>query len=81
MPVAQAMGFCGGSLAAPIIFGGAVAESGALGKPGTKMLHDALLSDAAIDQRIDLALSAIVIPKPAAASKGTPRRSRTKGQQ
>ena len=65
MPVPQALGFCAGSLAAPILFGGAVAESGALGKAGTKHLEQALLSDAAIDQRIELALGAITHPRPA----------------
>jgi AcrR family transcriptional regulator len=80
IPVPQAMGFCAGSLAAPIIFGGAVAESGSLGKAGTKMLQEVLLSDAAIDQRIELALSAIALPKPARkpASKARPPRTRGK---
>jgi AcrR family transcriptional regulator len=59
MPVPQALGFCAGSLAMPIIFGGAVAESGALGKAGAKRLTEALLSDAAIDERIEMALAAI----------------------
>lgn len=74
MAVAQAMGFCAGSLAAPIIFGGAVAESGTLGKAGAKMLHEALLCDAAIDERIELALSAIIVHRPARSPKGEPRR-------
>ena len=59
MPVAQALGFCAGSLAMPIIFGGAVAESGALPKPMARALEKELLSDAAIDARIELALAAI----------------------
>ncbi len=59
MPVPQALGFCAGSLAMPILFGGAVAESGALGKAGTKMITAALLTDAAIDERIEMALAAI----------------------
>jgi AcrR family transcriptional regulator len=78
LPVPQIMGFCAGSLAAPIVFGGAVAESGSLGKAGTKMLHDALLSDEAIDQRIELALSAITQPARKPASK--PRKSGTRGK-
>lgn len=80
IPVPQAMGFCAGSLAAPIIFGGAVADSGALGKPGTKMLQEVLLSDAAIDQRIELALSAITLPQPARKPEPKPRPSRAKGK-
>ena len=67
MPVAQALGFCAGGLAMPIIFGGAVVESGALGTAGSRALDKALLSDEAIDGRIDLALAAIsAAPRPAA---------------
>jgi AcrR family transcriptional regulator len=73
LPLAQALGFCAGSLALPIIFGGAVADSGALGRDGSRGLEAALLSDAAIDQRIDLAIAAITLPAPAAA----PVRART----
>ena len=62
MPVAQAMGFCAGSLATPILFAGAIVEAGSLDKAGARMLEAALLSDAAIDQRIDLALAALAIP-------------------
>jgi hypothetical protein len=73
MPVPQALGFCAGSLAMPIIFGGAVAASGALGKAGSKMLTEALLTDAAIDERIELALAAISIPAAAARGKTATR--------
>jgi AcrR family transcriptional regulator len=59
MPVAQALGFCAGSLAMPILFGGAVAESGALAPRASRALETALVSDKAIDARIDLALAAI----------------------
>jgi hypothetical protein len=59
MPVAQALGFCAGSLAMPIIFGGAVAERGGLPSRAARALENDLLSDKAIDQRIDLALAAI----------------------
>ena len=64
IPAPQALGFCAGALAMPILFGGAVAESGALGTAGTKKIVDHLLTDAAIDQRIDLALAAIANPRP-----------------
>jgi AcrR family transcriptional regulator len=76
MPVPQALGFCAGSLAMPILFGGAVADSGAMGKAGTRMLTEALLSDAAIDERIELALAAISNPAAAARikSKGKGRK-------
>jgi AcrR family transcriptional regulator len=78
MPVPQALGFCAGSLAMPIIFGGAVAESGVLGPAGTRKLEAALLSDAAIDERIELALAAIAArsPSPGAARKATRRKKR-----
>ena len=58
----QALAFCAGSLAAPILFGGAIEESGALKKSDARAIHEALLSDTAIDQRIDLALEAIAAP-------------------
>ena len=64
MPVEQALGFCAGSLAMPIIFGGAVATSGGLPTRAARSLEKALLSDAAIDQRIDLALAAIAAKPP-----------------
>jgi AcrR family transcriptional regulator len=42
-----------------IIFGGAAVDSGALPPPAARMVEGTLLSDAAIDARIDLALAAI----------------------
>jgi AcrR family transcriptional regulator len=75
----QAMGFCAGSLAMPILFGGAVADSNAMGPAGTKMITEALLSDAALDQRIELALAAIsqrAAPAPAASRRRAPRRKK-----
>lgn len=63
MPVAQALGFCAGSLAMPIIFGGAVADNRAL--PSARALQAALLSDKAIDERIELAIAAISSAVPA----------------
>lgn len=66
IPAPQALGFCAGALAMPILFGGAVAESGALGAAGARRITEALLNDAAIDQRIDLALAAIANPTPRA---------------
>jgi len=71
MPVAQAMGFCAGSVAMPILFGGAVADSGAMGAAGSKRLTEALLSDAAIDERVEMALGAI--SQPAAPARTAPR--------
>ena len=65
----QALGVCAGALAMPILFGGAVADSGTLGEAGTKLITETLLSDAAIDQRIELALAAIANPSPPASAK------------
>ena len=76
LPIPQAMGFCAGSLAMPILFGGAVLESGALpGEPGAA-LEAALLSDAALDQRIDLALAALTPPTGSPSRKVLPRGTR-----
>jgi AcrR family transcriptional regulator len=76
MPPPQAMGICAGSLAMPILFGGAVVDSGALGAAGSKRVARVLLSDAALDQRMELALAAICVPAVPArpkAAKRTPR--------
>ena len=54
MPVPQAIGMCAGSIAAPILFAGAVE-----GERAGKALARALVSDAAIDERIELALRAL----------------------
>jgi AcrR family transcriptional regulator len=75
MPVPQALGFCAGSLAMPIIFGGAVADSGALGPLGSRTLEKALLSDEAIDARIELALEAIAA---GATARGTKTKEKKK---
>ncbi len=70
VPAIQALGLVAGSIAMPILFGGTVAASGALGEAGSRELEDTLLSDAAIDQRIDLALAALAPPAP---NTGAPR--------
>lgn len=74
MAVPQALGICAGALAAPILFGGAIADSGALGKGGSRTLANALLTDAAIDERIDVALGALAAPSPAAPAAAKRRR-------
>lgn len=76
MQAPQAMGICAGGIAMPILVGGAVIQSGALDEAASRLLHETLLSDAAIDQRIELLLSAITLPSPpakAAARKRAPR--------
>ena len=71
IPAPQLLGFCAGSLAMPILFGGAVVERGAAGAPVTQLIENALLSDAALDQRIELALAAITRPAAAAPAART----------
>jgi AcrR family transcriptional regulator len=66
MPPLQAMGICAGGIAMPILVGGSIVASGELGAAGSKMLEEALLSNAALDQRIDLLIAAIA-QEPAAA--------------
>ena len=62
LPVPQVVGMCAGSVAMPILFGGALIDGGEMPPAMAKALTAALLSDAAIDQRIDLALAAIAAP-------------------
>jgi AcrR family transcriptional regulator len=69
LPVPQVIGMCAGSVAMPILFGGALIDGGELPAPMTKTLAKSLLSDAAIDQRIDLALAAISAPQPISRKK------------
>ena len=62
LPAPQVIGMCAGSVAMPILFGGALIDGGELPPAMAKSLAKMLLSDAAIDQRIDLALAAIAPP-------------------
>lgn len=75
---AQAIGTIAGALAMPILAGGAIAGSGALPKAAARAMADSVMSDAAIDERIELILQAIALPaKPASRAirkgKGAPR--------
>src|SRR5262249_46362889 len=65
MPSPQAIGFCMGSLAMPILAGGAAIDSGLIAPATRKMLQASLLTNEAIDQRIDLALKALAAAAPA----------------
>ena len=78
IPAPQVLGFCAGSLAMPILFGGAVVERGAAGATHTRMIEAVLLSDAALDQRIELALAAISTPIPTRRPKAPARKPRGK---
>lgn len=77
MPVPQALGFCAGSLGMPILFAGAVVEAGALPRAASAALQAALLSDQALDERIELALAALApAPKARAKTGAKPKASR-----
>lgn len=75
-PVAppQALGLLAGATAFPILVGGAIAASGVLGEDGARELDEALLTDEAIDARVELALSALA-PDPGKPSRA-PRAGR-----
>lgn len=77
IPAPQLLAFCAGSLAMPILFGGAVLERGAVSAPTARLIEGALLSDAALDQRIDLALAAVSNPD-TAARKARPRKPKAR---
>lgn len=74
---AQVLGMLAGATAMPILFGGAIIDGGALGAAGGRELSEALLSDAAIDERIDLVLAALAAGQPAAARKAAPKAKTT----
>jgi AcrR family transcriptional regulator len=76
-PPLQLMAFCAGSIATPILFGGAIATSGEVARLHAASIEEALLSDAAIDARIELALAAIALPVAAAKPRRNAKRSRT----
>ena len=77
LPVPQVIGTCAGALALPILIGGAMVESGALEKSVARMLEATLLSNAAIDQRIDLVVAAISQPADAVPAR---RAKKSRGQ-
>lgn len=79
LPAPQLLAFCAGSLAMPILFGGAVVERGALAPQAARLIEAALLSDAALDQRIELAIAAISNPKEPA--RPTRRAQQKRGRQ
>jgi AcrR family transcriptional regulator len=62
LPVIQLVATCAGSLALPILVGGALLESGLAPAPFAAEVEASLLSDAGLDQRIDLAMAAISKP-------------------
>jgi AcrR family transcriptional regulator len=73
VPPPQALGLLAGATAFPILVGGTVVDSGVLGEDGSRELTDLILSDEALDARIDLALSALLLPQQPAAKSKAPR--------
>jgi AcrR family transcriptional regulator len=78
VPLPQAMGLCAGSLAMPILAGGAMVDSGELDPATARMIESTLLTNDALDQRIDLALRALVQSQPKAAAAKPAKRNTTK---
>jgi len=60
----QALAFCAGALAMPVLIGGALAQAEAVPKTFAAELSQLLLTDEALDERIDLALAALAAPVP-----------------
>jgi len=60
----QALAFCVGAIGSPILLGGAIADSGALPRAASRALADDVLSEKAIDERIELALAALATARP-----------------
>ena len=59
---AQAVGFCVGAVAAPVLFGGAVAASGEAPPAFAATLGRTLLTPKALDERIDLVIAGLAAP-------------------
>jgi AcrR family transcriptional regulator len=66
MPIAQAIGFLAGAVAAPILFGATVVEAGYVPDAITAQFEAEVLSDEALRERIGLALYALAQPGGAA---------------
>jgi AcrR family transcriptional regulator len=59
MAATQAVAFCAGALVLPILVGGSIADSGAPDPAFAQGLRADLLTERALDERIDLALAAL----------------------
>ena len=77
IPFPQVIGLCGGGMVMPILLGGALLESGAISGPMAQVIEKCFLTDAGIDQRIDLALKALATSPP---PKPTTKRTTKKGK-
>jgi len=77
MPVPQAIAFCAGAISLPLLAVGALIDVGALPKAGAKALESSVLSESAVEQRIDLVL--VALANPDAATK-VPRKNPKKAR-
>jgi AcrR family transcriptional regulator len=59
----QAFAFCAGAAGMPILFGGALADSAALDPAFRQDMRASVLTEQALDERIDLALAALALLK------------------
>ena len=69
----QAFAFCAGALGMALLVGGALADSDTLDPAFRQQLHADVLTEAALDERIDLALAALAAPAPRKRRKGGSR--------
>lgn len=69
VPVMQALAFLAGSVAAPILMGTAAVASGLMPAAVIAQLEAEILSDEAIDQRIDMALHGLSLRNASAADR------------
>jgi len=76
VPVPQAMGVCVGSLAFPVLAGGAMVDSGMLDAQTVRMIDTVLVSNEALDQRIEMAIRGISQSKPVRARRAKPSRGK-----
>ena len=63
MPIPQAIAFLMGGVGAPILLGAALVNSGFMPTPLARGLEDTVFSDAAIGERIDMALAGLAAQK------------------
>jgi AcrR family transcriptional regulator len=63
LPLPQALAFVAGAMGAPILAGAALAESGLAPPQIAADFEAAVLSDAALDERIDLVLAGLAAPR------------------
>jgi AcrR family transcriptional regulator len=82
IPFPQVIGLCGGGMVMPILIGGALLESGAIAGPMAQVIEKCFLTDAGINQRIDLALKALATAPAATrpATKKTRKNTTKKGK-